>query len=378
MGQSKNIELTITQNYVKGWDFKDAIRELIQNGVDQQTLDPENVFEISYDEMEEILQLSNSGSTLEMNTLLLGCSTKTDNTETVGQFGEGYKIAALVLNRIGKSFSVYNNNKNEIWTSKFEQSSTFNEKVLMFEIIENRTSNAGLTIEIENVTQEEYDSLFDVWLGMPGAKEHNKIETEYGSIFTDPDMKGKIFVNGLSIESKNENHYGYDFKPQYITLERDRKSCNNWNMNRVTGDMICEAVGNGDLDTKEIMDIANNEEFSDISLLQYKVFDENAKNIRDMFISEFDKENNGAIPVGNQSDYDKVKKLGGKAVFVPYTIANIISDTTDERIERLKDSVLEKKDYSVKEKLQQWRDFYEDFLTVSAIEQFNQIIDELE
>lgn len=378
MGQSKNIELTITPNYVKGWDFKDAIRELIQNGVDQQTLDPENVFEISYDETEEILQLSNSGSTLEMNTLLLGCSTKTDNADTVGQFGEGYKIAALVLNRIGKSFSVYNNNKNEIWTSKFEQSKTFNEKVLMFEIIENMTSNSGLTIEIENVTQEEYNSLFGVWLGMPGAKKHKKIETKYGSIFTDSDMKGKIFVNGLSIESRNENHYGYDFKPQYITLERDRKSCNSWNMNRVTGDMICEAVGNGDLSTKEIMNIANNEEFSDISLLQYKVFDENANSIRDMFISEFDKENNGAIPVGSQSDYDKVKKLGGKAVFVPYTIANIISDTTDERIERLKDSVLEKEDFSVKEKLQQWRDFYEDLLTVSAIEQFNQIIDEIE
>ena len=71
MGQNKKIELTITPNYVSDWNFQDAIRELIQNGTDQQTLDSENVFGISYDEQENILQLSNSGSTLEINTYLL-------------------------------------------------------------------------------------------------------------------------------------------------------------------------------------------------------------------------------------------------------------------------------------------------------------------
>ena len=64
MGENKKIELTITPNYVSDWSFQDAIRELIQNGIDQQTLDPENMFEISYDEEENILQLSNSKSTL--------------------------------------------------------------------------------------------------------------------------------------------------------------------------------------------------------------------------------------------------------------------------------------------------------------------------
>ena len=50
MGENKKIELTITPNYVSDWSFQDALRELIQNGIDQQTLDPKNVFEISYDE----------------------------------------------------------------------------------------------------------------------------------------------------------------------------------------------------------------------------------------------------------------------------------------------------------------------------------------
>ena len=188
MDKVRKIELTITPNYVSDWNFQDAVRELIQNGTDQQMLDPKNVFEISYDEQENILQLSNSKSTLEINTLLLGCSTKSNNTDTVGQFGEGYKIAALVLNRLGKTFSVYNNSKDEIWISKFEHSEVFNEKVLMFEIIPNHTNNDGLVIEIENVTLGEYNSLYDVWIGMPDAENHKAIETSYGRIFTEKDI----------------------------------------------------------------------------------------------------------------------------------------------------------------------------------------------
>lgn len=177
MKHDKTIELTITPNYVSDWDFCDAIRELIQNGTDQQTLDPANVFDISYDESENTLQLSSSKSILEIETLLLGCSTKTNDSDTVGQFGEGYKIAALVLNRIGKTFTVYNNGKNEIWISDFEQSKTFNTKVLTFKIYDHATDNEGLVIEVENVSHEEYEELFDVWLDMPGGESHKKIET---------------------------------------------------------------------------------------------------------------------------------------------------------------------------------------------------------
>ena len=33
-------ELTLTPNYVSDWNFNDALRELIQNGTDQEVLDP--------------------------------------------------------------------------------------------------------------------------------------------------------------------------------------------------------------------------------------------------------------------------------------------------------------------------------------------------
>jgi orotate phosphoribosyltransferase-like protein len=108
---TNSYELTLTPNYVSDWNFNDALRELIQNGTDQEVLDPDNEFQIDYSPKEKVLRLKNRKSVLKINTLLLGRSSKANNEDTVGQFGEGYKIAALVLNRLGKTFTIYNNEK---------------------------------------------------------------------------------------------------------------------------------------------------------------------------------------------------------------------------------------------------------------------------
>lgn len=121
-------ELTLTPNYVSDWTFNDAIRELIQNGTDQEILDRENKFKVEYNAKEKALRLINRKSVLKINTLLLGRSNKANNEDTVGQFGEGYKIAALVLNRLGKTFTIYNNEKREVWKSRFKNSEKWLEK----------------------------------------------------------------------------------------------------------------------------------------------------------------------------------------------------------------------------------------------------------
>lgn len=89
---AKCYELTLTPNYVSDWTFNDALRELIQNGTDQEVLDKENEFQIIYNGKEKTLRLVNQKSVLKINTLLLGRSSKANNEDTVGQFGEGYWI----------------------------------------------------------------------------------------------------------------------------------------------------------------------------------------------------------------------------------------------------------------------------------------------
>ena len=148
-------------------------------------------------------------------------------------------------------------------------------------------------------------------------------------------------------------------------------------MRSTTSKMICEAIDNGDLNIKDLMEIANDGSFYDIYNIQYQTYTEKGRKVKEMIVSDFDENNRSSIPVGNQSDYDKVKRLGGKPVFVPHEIAQIVSDTTEERMKELAEESWDR-DFSVKEKLQQWRDFYENDFSSEAIEQFDKIIEELE
>ena len=148
---AKCYELTLTPNYVSDWTFNDALRELIQNGTDQEVLDKENKFQIIYNEKEKTLRLVNQKSVLKINTLLLGRSSKANNEDTVGQFGEGYKIAALVLSRLGKTFTIYNNEKGEIWESRFKNSEKWLEKILAFYVYKHDTDNSGLCEKSQSI-----------------------------------------------------------------------------------------------------------------------------------------------------------------------------------------------------------------------------------
>lgn len=64
---TNSYELTLTPNYVSDWNFNDALRELIQNGTDQEVLDPDNEFQIDYSPKEKVLRLKNRKSVLKIN-----------------------------------------------------------------------------------------------------------------------------------------------------------------------------------------------------------------------------------------------------------------------------------------------------------------------
>ena len=212
-------ELSLTPTYVSDWDFKMAIRELIQNGIDQQATNSKCTFSMEFvpnenDSTRGKILFTSKQSRLKVNTLLLGCTSKEDDTITVGQFGEGYKIASLVLNRLGKTFVVHNNMENEIWVARFKNSKKWRGKILAFFVdkVDQIDSN-DLVIEVGNVTDDEYSLLQEIWLGYEDDNSYEKIETSYGEILLDSWARGEVYVNGLYIECHSNFTYGYNFKP---------------------------------------------------------------------------------------------------------------------------------------------------------------------
>jgi len=154
------IELTLAPNYVPTWTLVDAVRELFQNALDQQRQNSENEASWHYDDVTGVLTISNATSKLTTASLLLGQTTKADDKSTIGQFGEGYKIATLVLLREGKNVVFYNYGAREVWRPRFVKSRRFDTDILTFFIekkaIWEKVPSADLVIAIDGISADEY------------------------------------------------------------------------------------------------------------------------------------------------------------------------------------------------------------------------------
>ncbi len=377
MENAKCYELTLTPNYVSDWTFNDAIRELIQNGIDQEVLDKEKHFSIEYDRKRQVVQLKNRKSALKINTLLLGRSSKAGNDDTVGQFGEGYKIAALVLNRIGKTFTVLNNEKNEVWESRFKNSEKWFEKILAFYIGKRKTEDTGLCIEVGNVSWSEYSDLSDVWIGMCDF-DYEKVETKYGEILTDEEFAGQVFVNGLFVDCNSDLQYGYNFKPKYINLERDRKTCDTWNVEDITSKMIAEGMVNGGIPIEIVRQMVESNK-DDVYHLEFNTYIGDVKKVQEMLVESFDKQNPQpySIPVGSQDEIKKVKAYGGNPVVVPSKVASLLKNETEKRFEELV-KIPCGTGMTLKDRFLRWYDAYSEKLSDVVKKELKSLIDEME
>lgn len=381
-------ELSLTSNYVADWDFKMAIRELIQNGVDQETLEPGNVFNIFYEN--GTLQFENLKSKLKINTLLLGRSSKTHDDNTVGQFGEGYKISALVLNRLGKTFTVHNYGKNEIWTTRFINSRKWHDKILAFDVNENISSRNGLVIEVGNITPEEYDAIQDIWLGFKG--DYKKIDTSKGEILLDESEKNKIYVNGLYISCSADLQYGYNFHSKYLKLERDRKSCDSFDAKLLTSEMLNEAFLEDKIEPGKIMEMVEDEN-DDVMFLKYTsnrskviqacmdTIDKQGKEMISMQKEneELPEELTQAIPVAEPSEYDRIKNQGGNPVFVKPHVYELVKYVAEERTDNLYNYRKEVpvKERTLKEEFEFWMELYGEELSYKAENDLKELIEQI-
>lgn len=231
-GQTTTYELTLTKNYVAGWGMVQAVRELIQNALDS---DSPFVYEFRANGESEDFYLTSEFATLSPQTLLLGATSKADNADAIGSFGEGYKIALLVLTRLG--YEVELRNGDVVWRPRFRFSRQFKEDLLIIEeSASTDKTNRGLTFVLRGINPAEREEIVASCLQMQPLVGQLKT-TSLGDILLD--RPGKLYVGGLHICATELKH-GYNIKPEHIRLERDRQTVDNWDLKSITKAMWLE------------------------------------------------------------------------------------------------------------------------------------------
>lgn len=316
-------EMSLSSDYVPNWTLVDAVRELFQNALDQQTQSADNPMFVYYDGV-HLLHIGNKQSVLEKSSLLLGSSTKRDDESTIGQFGEGYKIAALVLTRLGHKVTFFNYGKREIWRPRFVESKRYGSTILVFDIEQNAIWNTpplhDLIITVDDIGEEEYEAIVESNLHMQDVGEI--IEAQRGRILLDEKYKGKVYVNGLYICQFDQYHKGYDIKPQYIKLDRDRKLVSDWDLrwlasqiwNSVDSPILLELAKLGAADVGFVKNTSTyvNNDRSEMYNTAYMEF-----------VKEHGKD---AIPVITQTEMEEASKFG-TPIIVPETQQHLIASS---------------------------------------------------
>ena len=295
---NKTYELSLNKNYVMHWGLLEAIRELLQNSIDSES--PFNYEFVMNDDRKYSLVLRSEFTTLSPKTLLLGATTKRDSDDSIGSFGEGYKIALLVLTRLGYRVDIANGDKH--WTPAFKHSNKFEEDMLVIYESPLSFKNSGLSFEIGGLGEEAVEDITESCLHMQKKKGEIK-STYFGDILID--KPGLLYVGGLFI-CKTCLKFGYDIKPKYIKLERDRQTVSSWDLNTIAKDMWFE--------TKEFDKIAEliDEECEDVSYAKYY----SPELVKEACYKLFKKQNPGAVVAENKKQLDDLVSKGMEKVVI--------------------------------------------------------------
>lgn len=234
MFNTTKYKLSLTTDYCEDWTVVNAIRELLQNALDS----PET-FEYSFKEYS--LEITSLNTVIAPKTLLLGCTSKRGEEGSVGGYGEGYKIAALVLLREGYGLTIYNGNR--IWEALIEYDEVYQTDVLVFEEeIEYPSDNKNLTFLVTGLESHLEDEIRESCLYLQNEPDET-IETRRGSIILKGDDKvSSLYVGGLFVCEIPDFTYSYDMKPDCIELNRDRKTVGSFDLSWETSWMCVNAL----------------------------------------------------------------------------------------------------------------------------------------
>lgn len=273
------IDYGMTKDYRSSWGVVDAIRELVQNCLDNHEC--ESSFEVNRETGE--ISIFTDGFILPTKTLAMGMSEKPDGA--IGGFGEGMKLAMMILQREGCS-PVMNTGNNEIYAD-FVHNDVMDVETFRLCISTHDEDGVNYTDGLEFIIKVESadDDFFNDLIHKVDAFSDNPMPTpERFSIDLIDDRPGDIYVNGLFVCHDDKFRYGYNFSPEMLTIGCDRQVASStgmaWETSRFWADKICNE------NKDEILNMLT-EEVLDVSDIQYHITESKAKLITDAFVERF-------------------------------------------------------------------------------------------
>jgi hypothetical protein len=315
------IELSINVNYLPEWSIWEGARELIQNGKDEET---ENGHQLTITQQGKMLRIENEGAELTKEALLFGTTSKAERTDTIGRFGEGLKLGVLALVRAGRQVKIRSGG--EVWTPSIQRSERYKADVLVFDIKGGNEPKRRVRVEVE-CSAAEWLELRERFLFVRPPVKGGAIDTNRGTLLTDPSFVGKVFVKGIFVQFDARLNYGYDFRN--ATVDRDRKMVASWDLQYEAAAIWRDAVAaNPELMDKFFALASDNK-------LDVQQLENMASYVdKDVLVAVSDKfkaqHGTRAIPVATLAESRDVEHLGARGIVVSKPLQSLLAQTFGE------------------------------------------------
>jgi len=334
----------IAKNYALTAGFNSAwagIREIIQNALDGH--DKGHFMRIEHGKARDrsgawALKVSNEGVTLSTDALVLGFSTKREDSAARGQHGEGLIVGINSLLNFGHE--VWIRTGDEAWIAKH----VLNEnglEVLVIDIRKQPKRINDFIVEIKGVSPSDWEA-YKARLLHFNNKNDPRINLKNGSILLDPKYQNDLFVKGIYV-CKLPNNYSFGYNLN-IDLNRDREVANPWDLFSTIRELIMEATEKKLFKVEEILTVLNDDSCGESQAFAYTDFYGYSGGFNKMVADHFISQNGeAAMPVTSIGDSQRVEHFGKKGVVVSQSIKNIIEKYVGKLADRLNKSAMDKK-----------------------------------
>ena len=208
-------------HYCPDWTLADARRELMQNALDAGLLS-------------HIPHSLVSKGQIPEKAFMLGYSSKRNDSSALGQFGEGLKLAMLVYEREGQPLRIMVGNK--LITTK------------------RHTVHDEPAVDIVMLDSDVYSENTTILFSEP---------QDWSSTYIDPTPRvlpyePELYIGGLHICSlEGKFTHGYVLRPGTVTLNRDRKSADPWQIALYAKNLLLKSTDFSDRELAQLIVDAN-------------------------------------------------------------------------------------------------------------------------
>jgi hypothetical protein len=233
-------QLTISDQYVSDWDVWEGVRETIQNALDAR--DKGHPMHINYNQTDGMLIVANFGVKLDRSVWLMGVTSKADDADARGHFGEGLKLGALALVRAGRKLQIVNHGEN--WDCTLAESKAFPGQQVLTVNTRRRSSpvlHHCFSVRIE-ITPAEWEDFRLRFIDL--QQELAAIDTSEGLILTDEQQRGRLYVKGIHVETRDNLAAGYNLTGS-VRTDRDRRMVNSFDLDYHIGHAWIDALCRG-------------------------------------------------------------------------------------------------------------------------------------